>query len=361
MREFLVRQAPEYRYRLGAGCLEAAADLFRFHGLDDIVIVTNEALRPLYGEALKNRLQGSGLACALLCVPEGERYKTLASAESLYDRLLDLDARRATCIAALGGGVIGDLAGFVAATYMRGLPLVQLPTSLLAMVDSSIGGKTAVDLPRGKNLVGAFHTPCFVAADTSVLSTLPPRELSCGMAEVIKAALVASEDLFAALESEVGLLDLRSYDALEEVIEMAARIKAEIVESDPFEKGRRAQLNLGHTLGHALEASASYKGLSHGEAVALGMLFALKVSRALGVLSEDYEERLVKILTAMELPVVMPPVPWETIVQPMLHDKKRSGGPLRMVLPVRCGEVTVREVPIDTARSVYSTMSEGDR
>jgi len=258
----------------------------------------------------------------------------------------------------LGGGVVGDLVGFAAATWLRGVPLVHVPTTVLAMVDSSIGGKVGVDLPQGKNLVGAFYNPRFVVADPALISSLPPRMFAAGMAEVVKAAVLASPDLFDLLERRSPALGPQEMD---EVLARAVEIKVRIVEQDPFDRGVRATLNLGHTLGHALEAARGFHHLLHGEGVALGTLAALRISRAMGILEEDYEARLVDLLQRLRLPVRLQDAGWDRVEAAMMLDKKREDGLLRFVLPVRLGQVVIRnDVPIELVRDVYADLEMGE-
>lgn len=288
-------------------------------------------------------------------IDPGEAQKTLDNAQWMYSCLARLEVDRDTPILTFGGGVIGDLGGFVAATYLRGLPLFGLPTSLLAMVDSSIGGKTGVDLPQGKNLVGAFYPPRQVWVDPNVLATLPASEGSNGMAEVIKHGLIASPELFA-LCQELPAFPEWSLGQRTELVRRAAQIKLDIVTRDPLEKGERAHLNLGHTLGHALETAGEYKALSHGQAVALGMLAALRLSRRQGVLEEDIP--LADLLTRHGLPTRLEAtLDWALVEAALMQDKKRVHGQLRFVLPVRVGEVRlVGGVPVEFVKEAFEEL-----
>jgi 3-dehydroquinate synthase len=271
-------------------------------------------------------------------VPDGEAYKTLQTVSHLYDEFTARGLERSSAVLALGGGVIGDLAGFAAATYMRGMPLVLLPTTLLAMVDSSLGSKVAVNHPRGKNLVGAFKHPVLVIADITVLDNLPEAEFRAGLAEVVKAGVVGSADLFTHLEQH-------GRQNLLQIIHEAMKVKIALVEEDPYEHGRRAELNLGHTFGHALEVLSGYT-MRHGEAVSVGMVVAARVAVALGLCERGLEARLAALLQEFGLPIAYGGFTPHEIWQAILVDKKREGGHLRFVLPKRIGEVVVTyEVP----------------
>ncbi|MEW6283434.1 MAG: 3-dehydroquinate synthase [Candidatus Eremiobacterota bacterium] len=285
----------------------------------------------------------------VIVLPAGEEHKTLDTVRTVYARLVELEADRQTALVAVGGGVVGDLAGFAAATFLRGLPFYQVPTSLLAMVDASIGGKTGVDLPEGKNLVGAFHLPQAVYVDPEALSTLPEAELSAGMAEVLKHGLIADPGLFQ--------LCLGPVEDWPDLIRRAARVKLDIVRRDPLEHGERAYLNLGHTLGHALETAAGYRGLSHGEAVGLGLLAAVSLASRMGRLESVPD--VAAALRLWGLPTRIPRLPWEAVRQALKRDKKRRDGRLRFVLPVRAGKVELcSEVPLDMVKEVFQELCE---
>lgn len=350
-------------YHLEAGLLGSLGAFLRSDGHGRCVIVTDENVAQAWRPVLDGGL--GDLRREWIVLPAGEEQKTLDRARDLYSRLLELEVDRRTPVLAFGGGVVGDLAGFAAATLLRGLPLYQVPTTLLAMVDSSIGGKTGVDLPEGKNLVGAFYAPRAVLVDPAVLSTLPMREWAGGMSEVIKHALIASRDLFELVEelSEDAAPDLWSSQQLHDLVEGAARVKLDIVGRDPFEKGDRAWLNLGHTLGHALEAAGDYGLQTHGEAVAVGMLAALRLSRRLGLLEEDFEHWLVMLYHAWDLPRFVPAsLEWPRVAAAMRRDKKRVEGKHTFVLPRRVGEVTVvPDVPEDEVQAVFEALLAGGR
>ncbi len=300
-------------------------------GFKSAAVITNTTLAPLYGTSLAARLPGG----FLVTVPDGEQYKNLDTMRSIYDQLLAGGADRGTLIVALGGGVIGDMAGFAAATFMRGLEFVQAPTSLLAMVDSSIGGKVGVDLPQGKNLVGAFKDPLAVFADTDTLKTLPPIEVRCGLAEAIKSALVG----------DPSLLDCILSADSSEIVARAAGVKVRLVEQDPFEHGPRAFLNLGHTFGHALEQASSY-AWKHGEAVGLGLLAAAILSERRELCAPGLAQRVNGLLDAAGLPTRYTGLNPDDLWDAMRHDKKWRDGKAHFVLLEKEGSpVVVNDVP----------------
>lgn len=300
-------------------------------------VVTNPTVGRHHAGTLLSSLSSSGLQPHLVEVPDGEQHKTLETATRLTTLYLESGLDRASIIVALGGGVIGDLAGFTAATYMRGIPLVQVPTTLLAMVDASVGGKTGVDMPQGKNLVGVFKQPEAVIMDPSTLSTLPPGEIASGMAEVIKHGLIGAPALFASLQAEEPA-DLAS------LVHDAVRVKVDIVQEDPHEKGQRAILNLGHTFGHALEAASGYT-LQHGHAVALGLVSATRMAIELGRCDAPLLEQVKKALATQHLPVTIGGFSVDDVILHMDHDKKRMDSTPRFIIPERPGRVAIIEDP----------------
>jgi 3-dehydroquinate synthase len=304
-----------------------------------VLIVSNEAVAPLYMEPLQTALSGFEVHTAVL--PDGERYKTLEVASRLYEQLLQQRLDRQCTLIALGGGVVGDMTGFVAATYQRGVHFIQIPTTLLAQVDSSVGGKTGVNHPLGKNMIGAFHQPRCVLADTRTLTTLPERELKAGLAEVIKYGLIRDTDFLAWLEQNMPRLLARDPEALTYAIEHSCRNKAEVVGADEREAGDRALLNLGHTFGHAIETETNYSGWLHGEAVAVGMRMAAFMSRQLGWLSDGDFSRVERLLQAAELPLEPPAMSSARFRELMAVDKKAIGGQLRLVLLKALGRAVV--------------------
>ena len=319
-----------YPIRIGPGLLTSDDWPTRLRGRH-VLVISDENVAPHYLDGVLARLADKIVAIRIL--PPGEREKSLARfAEALAD-LARIHASRDAMVIALGGGVVGDLAGFVAACWMRGIDFLQLPTTLLAMVDSSVGGKTAVDLSEGKNLVGAFHQPTAVIADTAVLSTLPARELRAGLAEVVKYGAIADPDFFAWLEANAQTLLARDPDAITTAVERSCRHKAAIVARDETEQGDRALLNFGHSFGHALETADAYGGLLHGEAVAIGMVLAARLSSTMGMAPAADGERLAALLQRLGLPVAVPagsdPV---RLLELMRLDKKNLSGRLRLIL-----------------------------
>jgi len=296
----------------------------------------------LYGDVLNQGLTEDGFSVNTLLVPEGEEQKSLETAGRLYHELTNCYADRTTPILAWGGGVIGDLAGFVAATYLRGVPLVQIPTTLLAQVDSSIGGKVAVDHGHLKNMIGAFYQPRLVIADTSTLRTLPAEELANGLAEVIKSATIRDEKFFVFLEENLDKIKLLDEGTLEEIVFQSVRIKAEVVEKDEMDLGLRNILNYGHTIGHALESVSDFE-IGHGQAVAIGMLAAAKISNQMGILAENEIVRLKKVIEQAGLPTELPNLKTGEIIKAMKHDKKVVRDKVRFVLLESIGKVFITD------------------
>jgi len=306
-------------------------------------IVTDGIVASLYLERLRAGLPGREIAVCVL--PDGEQHKTLVSFTTVIDRLIEHKFRRDCCIVALGGGVVGDVGGFAAACYLRGVDLVQVPTTLLAQVDSSVGGKTAVNHPRAKNMIGAFYQPKSVIADTATLTTLPPREVGAGLAEIIKYGLIADAKLFAWLEENIENLLALDPAALELAIKRSCEIKAEIVAEDEREQGKRALLNFGHTFGHALEAIGRYERWLHGEAVAIGMEMAANVSAELGWLDRTERERVSRLLAKARLPHAAPGVAADEVLEHMQMDKKIARSGLRLVLLEGIGRAVLSPAP----------------
>jgi 3-dehydroquinate synthase len=332
-----------YSILIGPGLLNTVADcLKQLHAGDRVILVTHPRLKQLYGNSLLKSLKEAGLSPELVEAPEGEESKSLAQASVLYNEFSRLQVERITPVLALGGGVIGDLAGFVAATYMRGIPLVQAPTTLLAQVDSSIGGKTAVNQATLKNIIGVFYQPRMVIADISALRTLPDNEMVNGMAEIIKYGVIRDEVLFSLLENQADSLMRRDESFLEEIVYRCASIKAGVTEKDEKDTGLRNILNFGHTVGHAVEAVSDF-GVSHGNAVAMGMIAAARISLKMGIFSESEYNRLKSVIIRYGLPVEVAGWPVQDLMQAMQHDKKRAGGRLRMVLVRKMGEVFIND------------------
>ena len=321
------------------------------------LVVTNPHLEARYGDVALASLRAAGWDPHVAVIPAGERFKRMQSAMQLYDRAIEARLERKNPIIALGGGVIGDLAGFVAATFNRGVPFVQVPTSLLAQIDSSVGGKVAVNHPMGKNLIGAFHQPALVVADPLTLHTLPRRELLAGLAEMIKYGVILDAAFFEQLEGDLPLLLERSMKAMIPAIARCCELKAQVVLEDERESGLRAILNYGHTLGHALEAETQYQSYLHGEAVAIGMVAAGAIARELGLFSDAEQERLIALLQRAGLPTRFPAVSAERLVAATGHDKKVKDGSVRWVLPEALGRVCVRaDVPAGLVTQVVQRL-----
>jgi 3-dehydroquinate synthase len=327
----VVLGARSYPIRIGAGLLADAPQWRDALPGRHVLVVTNETVAPLYLQRVVAALHDRTFSTVIL--PDGEAYKTLDSAALVFESLAELKASRDACIVALGGGVIGDLAGFAAACWMRGIAFVQMPTTLLAMVDSSVGGKTAVDLAQGKNLVGAFHQPRAVIADTDTLATLPEREVRAGFAEVIKYGAFGDAAFFGWLEDRADDLLARDPEVLADAIAHCCEQKAAIVARDETEQGERALLNFGHTFGHALETAAGYGTLLHGEAIAIGMCLAARLSMQLGYAPETDAQRLVHLLVRFGLPTGIPAgIDADGMTNLMRMDKKNVSGRLRLIL-----------------------------
>ncbi len=326
---------------IGSGALVTAARMAK-PLLDGrtVFLVSSRPLLDLHGHRL-GPLCGLARRCEVLEVPDGEPAKSAGVLEGLWRRMALSGGKRDSRVLAFGGGSVGDLAGFAAGCFLRGIPFAQLPTTLLAQVDAAIGGKTGIDLPEGKNLVGLFHHPELVVADTDVLATLPPEELRSGLVEAIKMAALLDLDLFARIERDLPALLAGQAGPLGPVVAAAAAAKVAVVERDPSEQGERRLLNFGHTLGHAIEAALGYDGLRHGEAVAYGMLFALRLSRSRGLPAEE-GERLAALLARLDLPP-LPPLDTGTLLAAMARDKKALEKGLAWVLAARLGEGRIEE------------------
>ncbi|ORM75280.1 3-dehydroquinate synthase [Mixta gaviniae] len=307
------------------------------------MLVTNETLAPLYLASLRQRLEDAGVKVDQVILPDGEQYKTLAVMDQVFTALLQKPHGRDTTLVALGGGVIGDLTGFAAASYQRGVRFIQVPTTLLSQVDSSVGGKTAVNHPLGKNMIGAFWQPASVVIDLDCLRSLPPRELASGMAEVIKYGIILDGEFFSWLEQNIDALMALDDAVMAQCIRRCCELKAEVVAADERETGLRALLNLGHTYGHAIEAHMGYGNWLHGEAVAAGMVMAARTAERLGQFSAGDTERIIRLLTRAGLPVHGPDAMTAQDYLPhMLRDKKVLAGELRLVLPLAIGKAEVR-------------------
>lgn len=309
---------------------------------DKALVVTNDTIAPLYLATVEQALRKAGVTVVTKILPDGEQYKSVECLSTVWDACMDARLDRKSTILALGGGVIGDITGFAAASFVRGIPFIQIPTTLLAVVDSAVGGKTAVNHPSGKNMIGAFYQPRAVVVDADVLSTLDDRQLAAGVAEVIKYGIIRDWDFFEWCESNVDRLVAREPDALRTAMVQSCRHKAAIVSEDEREGGVRAILNLGHTFGHAIEASMGYGSWLHGEAVAAGMVMACVMSAKMGLIGDDVTERVVDVLARAGLPTKPPPsVTLQQYMTYMSVDKKVESGKLRLVLVKKPGEAFV--------------------
>ncbi|MDP2025281.1 3-dehydroquinate synthase [Sulfuriferula sp.] len=337
-----------YSIHIGASLLHQPALILPHLAQKRVAIVTNTTVAPLYLQTLTDGLVLNDVEVVPIVLPDGEQYKTWETLNTIFDALLTHRCERKTTLIALGGGVIGDLTGFAAASYLRGVPFIQIPTTLLAQVDSSVGGKTGINHPLGKNMVGAFYQPQLVLADTDTLKTLPPRELSAGLAEVIKYGLIYDAAFFDWLEANIEKLRALDAEAIAYAVRRSCEVKAEVVVKDERESGLRALLNLGHTFGHAIESGMGYGNWLHGEAVAAGTVLAADVSRRMGLMSEAQVERVRTLYRRAGLPDTAPDLGVEEYMQHMGLDKKVEGGRIRFVLLRGIGEAFVTaEVPHD--------------
>lgn len=321
-----------------------------------IGVITNSKVAKYYLPRCKTSLEKSGYDVTVIKIPDGEEYKNLGQISLIYDRLVKAKFDRGDTLLALGGGVTGDMAGFAAATYMRGIDYIQAPTTLLAQVDSSVGGKTGVDHSGGKNLIGAFHQPKAVLADTSAFGTLPDREFRCGMAEVIKYGVIRSTSLFSFLEKSASDIKNKKQMAIEKIIVESCRIKAKVVSEDERESGVRAILNMGHTFGHGIETALGFKKLKHGEAVAIGMALAARLSYRLGDCDEKTVNRIENLIKVYGLPVKTPKgITAGDVIKGMSHDKKAVGGVLRFIIPTAIGSVAIKkDISVGDIRAVIN-------
>jgi 3-dehydroquinate synthase len=335
-----------YDVTIGEGMLDHVGGALRAGGVPAgtrVALVSNDVVAPLYADVAEAALRTAGLHPFTCVIPDGEQHKTLTTVASLYDQFLAGGLDRSGTVVSLGGGVSGDIAGFAAASFMRGIRFAQVPTTLLSMIDASVGGKTGVDLPQGKNLVGAFKQPVAVTIDPRVLATLEEAELRSGMAEMIKHGAIGAPSLMVELETQGRNAGPHfGQEITSRQIARALRVKIEIVEEDPYEQGRRAVLNLGHTVGHALEKVSQFK-LRHGEAVSIGMVAAARLALAVGQTTQAAPDQIERTLAAWELPVRCPRFAVDDIWHAMAHDKKRRGDRLRWVLPKAIGEVVIVE------------------
>jgi 3-dehydroquinate synthase len=344
-----------YPIHIGAGLLAHTHLITRELRQKRVAIVTNTTVEALYLGRFVERFEAAGVRTVPIVIPDGEEYKDWKTLNSIFDALLQARCERGTTIVALGGGVVGDIAGFAAAVYQRGVPFIQVPTTLLSQVDSAVGGKTAINHPLGKNMIGAFYQPRVVVADTETLTTLPERELAAGLAEVIKYGFIRDREFLSWLEDNLERLLARESDALAYAIEQSCRNKAEVVAVDEREGGLRAILNLGHTFGHAIEAGTGYGTWLHGEAVAAGMVLAARLSERMGHLSAADVERITRVLARAGLPVSAPDLGQERYLELMGHDKKVEGGKIQFVLLKEIGSAFVSEAPREALSEVLDS------
>ncbi len=344
-----------YPIHIGVNLL-SRADLLQPHLKNKkAVVVTNVTVAPLYLDRLMATLGVLGVDALPVILLDGERYKTWETLNQIFDALLDAHCERSTTLIALGGGVIGDMGGFAASCYQRGMPFIQVPTTLLSQVDSSVGGKTAINHPLGKNMIGAFYQPQLVLADISTLDTLPDRELRAGLAEVIKYGLIRDPEFFDWLEANIQLLLARDRQALAYAVQRSCANKADVVAADERETGERALLNLGHTFGHAIETGMGYGEWLHGEAISAGTLIAMDLSCRIGLVTVDDVFRVKKLFINAGLPVRGPQMPAERYLELMRHDKKVQDGKLRLVLMKGIGEAIVSDVASE--REILASIS----
>jgi 3-dehydroquinate synthase len=333
----------------------AGSCILNVHTPCTAAIITNPTIAPLYSSRLKSTRENSGFKTNIIELPDGEQHKNLAQMQHVYSAVLAAALDRNSLLIALGGGVIGDITGFAAATYMRGVPFIQIPTTLLAQVDSSIGGKTGVNLVEGKNLVGAFHQPLMVIIDPNVLKTLPARELKSGFAEVIKSAIIHDAFFFKFLENHASDVAGTDINVLLSVITTCCRIKAAITSQDETETGIRALLNFGHTIGHAIENLTGYGTYTHGEAVAIGMSTIARLSWKMSFCSKSDSDRIFSLLTNAGLPTALPFFPVDAYVDAILKDKKKISKAIKMVFLKKIGSVFLRPI---TANEMHELLSK---
>ncbi|MEJ8854394.1 3-dehydroquinate synthase [Variovorax robiniae] len=348
-----------YQILIGDDLLDDASHHAGLPASASALIVSNTTVAPLYAQRLRAVLAPRFRAVHLLELPDGEVYKDWPTLNLIFDALLGHGCDRKTVLFALGGGVVGDMTGFAAASYMRGVPFVQVPTTLLAQVDSSVGGKTAINHPLGKNMIGAFYQPQLVLCDLGTLKTLPPRELSAGLAEVIKYGPIYDMAFFDWIEAHIDALVARDGAALAHAVKRSCEIKAEVVGQDERESGLRAILNFGHTFGHAIESGLGYGEWLHGEAVGCGMVMAAHLSQRLGGVDAAYVARLMRLIERAGLPTVGPALGAERYLELMRVDKKSEGGEIRFVLLDRPGSAVMRAAPEALVREVLAQCCQG--
>ncbi len=347
-----------YKIVIGTGLLSDAQAFGDLPSARDAVIVSNTTVAPIYASRLSETLQQRYKKIHLVQLPDGEKHKNWQTLNQIFDAMLAAGCDRKTPVIALGGGVVGDMAGFAAACYMRGVPFIQVPTTLLSQVDSSVGGKTGINHELGKNMIGAFYQPLRVVADIDTLSSLPPRELSAGLAEVIKYGPIADDSFVAWLEANMDALLARQPKALAFAIRRSCEIKAQVVGADERESGLRAILNFGHTFGHAIETGLGYGQWLHGEAVGCGMVMALELSHRLGLIDRAYATRVTSLIERARLPIRGPSISTEDYLRMMRLDKKAEAGEIRFVIIERPGVAALRSAPDAMVASVVEQLTQ---
>jgi len=355
---------PHERYdiHINAGLLSQLGEQVRETAPHDrAALIVDEAIADSHGRVAGRAMDAAGYDTRIAIMPKGEQHKTLGTVRSLYEVLLEHRLERKSPVVALGGGITGDTAGFVAATYLRGVPFIQCPTTLLAMVDASVGGKVGVNVPQGKNLIGAFYQPRRVVIDPETLRTLPTRELKCGLAECIKHALIRDESLFDWIEANVDAIQRLDANVMSELVQRNVRIKADVVIEDEKESGVRAHLNFGHTFAHAIESATGYERYLHGEAVALGMVAAMRLAVDRQMIHCALLDRVVALLEAVGLPTSAPKLPVnEELLYAMRLDKKVAGGRIRLVLPTKMARVDIfDDVPDEAIADAWDALRQG--
>jgi 3-dehydroquinate synthase len=343
-----------YDIAIGSGLLGTPSAWAGLPAASAALVVTNSTIAPLYLQRLRAAVAPHYRAVHDVVLPDGEEHKDWPTLNRIFDALLEKGCDRRTVLFALGGGVVGDMTGFAAASYMRGVPFVQVPTTLLAQVDSSVGGKTAINHPLGKNMIGAFYQPQRVVCDLDTLATLPERELSAGLAEVIKYGPIADMAFLEWIEANIDALRRREPGALAHAVRRSCEIKAQVVGHDERESGLRAILNFGHTFGHAIESGLGYGEWLHGEAVGCGMVMALRLSHRLGLVDEAFVQRVTALIARAGLPIVGPALGADRYLALMGVDKKAEGGQIRFVVIERPGQAAVRSAPDDIVRQVLA-------
>lgn len=346
-----------YNIAIGPGLLaDAGRFIFDQTKCSHAVVITDSNVESLHGQPVVDSLEQAGVRVDMATVPAGESTKSASHADQLWRLMLEFGADRKSIVVAVGGGVVGDLAGFIAASYGRGIRFVQIPTTLLAQVDSSVGGKVGINLPGAKNMVGAFWQPAAVLIDTDVLNTLPVREYRSGLAEVVKYGVILDAQFFEFLEANIAVLNSRDADVMRHIVARSCELKAQVVSADEREEtGLRAVLNYGHTFCHAIEAETGYGTYLHGEAVAIGMLCASRLAESMGRIDADTTRRQYDLIKALGLPSAVPDVSHDVLIRAMQKDKKTEHGKLRFVLPSRLGHVElVSDVPAELVREALA-------